>query len=211
MKCQKLELVEVAYDESGKKATLTFLDELEGIVREVQLQTQGYDESKKKFIDDPEKEEKVKGYVKDVFGTEFDEINSKVGNEYDVYIYDNFNHIVEFNIPNKFDPEDVGQIFPCTIVDVIDNQSMNKIEITVEVDEEHYLVNMPYSKRLNINGEPKYFKDPDKLERQKKTFEKKFGVPFEQRSEIIGEQTFVEVKKFGDNTYGDIKALKKSK
>ena len=54
-----LELVAVEYDQGGQKAVLTFLDSEQGFIRDVNFNKQQYDNDAGKFVDDPEKAEKV--------------------------------------------------------------------------------------------------------------------------------------------------------
>ena len=211
-KKEQLELVLVEFSESvGDKATLTFHDEDEGVIHEVTFQRKGYDEVNKKWLDDPEKKEKVEGQVKEVFGVTFEELNTKVGSKYDVYIYDGFCHVLEFNIPNKFQSDEVGQIYSVTIVSVEDNERMNKIEVIYDLDGTEYMSNMGYSKRIPLAGEMKFLKDPAKKERQLVNFKKKFHVDFDNRKEVVGKTLMVEVKDLNGNVYGDMKALPKPK
>ena len=54
---ENLELVAVEYQD--QKATMTFLDSEQGIIREVNFNKQAWDNDKNKFVDDAEKAEKV--------------------------------------------------------------------------------------------------------------------------------------------------------
>ena len=211
-KKEQLELVLVEYSETvGDKAVLTFHDEDEGVIHEVTFQRKGYNEDTKKWHDDPEKKEKVDKQIDEVFGTTFEQLNSKVGQKYDVFIYSNFCHVLEFSIPNKFQADEVGQIYTSTIVSVEDNERMNKIEVIYDVDGTEYMSNMSYSKRVPLGGEMKYLKDPAKKERQLANFKKKFHVDFKDRAEVIGKTLMVEVKDLNGNIYADMKALPKPK
>ena len=211
-KKEQLELVLVEYSDTvGDKAVLTFHDEDEGVIHEVTFQRKGYNEDTKKWFEDPEKKEKVDKQIDEVFGTTFDQLNSKVGQKYDVYIYSGFCHVLEFNIPIKFQADEVGQIYTSTIVSVEDNERMNKIEVIYDVDGTEYMSNMSYSKRVPLGGEMKYLKDPAKKERQLANFKKKFHVDFDNRKEVVGKTLMVEVKDLNGNIYADMKALPKPK
>ncbi|WP_028124756.1 hypothetical protein [Eremococcus coleocola] len=214
MKIEKnLELVAVEYNnENGSdKAELVFLNEEAGEVRRVTLQRSGYDNEAKKFVPDLEKAGKVNGYVKEVFGTTFEDLTNQIGVKKDVYIYGDFNHIVEFNIPKKFELNQVGEIMTGKIISITDNERLNKIEFIYDVDGDEYMSNMGYSVRVNIDSKMKLFKDPDKKKRQLNNFKNKFHVPFSEKDSLIGKTVMVEVKSVNGNVFGEMKAMKKPK
>ena len=67
-----LELVEVAYDNNGKKAILRFLDIENAELLEVNFNKQTYENGE--FIDDEKKEGQVEEWCKEYFDSSFDEI-----------------------------------------------------------------------------------------------------------------------------------------
>lgn len=197
---ENLELIEVAYENDKKKAVMTFLDVDRGEVLEVNFNRQSFNNGK--FVDDPEKAEKVDEWCKEYFDLEYDQLSKAVGRTMDVYHYDKFNSLWESTFAKKFEDEDVGQIFTAEIDEVVDDGIA--IRITYLVDGELYRSNMQYSKYVEARKE--WFADPVKKENQYDKFKDKFGVSVEDWEEIKGKQIMVEVKKaFNKFTYGDIK------
>ena len=72
-----LELIDVQYNNDNKKATLVFLDEERGEIREVNFNKQSFDNGK--YIDDPEKAKKVEEWAKELFGLTFDTLAQAIG------------------------------------------------------------------------------------------------------------------------------------
>ena len=202
------ELIEVAYENEGKKAILTFLDEENGEVLEVNFNKQGWDNGK--FVDDPEKAEKVDNWCQEYFETEFSKLTQKIGVKKDVYHYDNFNSLWESEFAEKFTEDMVGDILQATITDITDNGNMIIIQYTEKEVGTLYKSNMSYSKYLEQRKE--WFVDPVKKEKVYDKFKKKFGVDVTESDTIVGKEIMVEVKMaFGKFTYGDIKNPKWSK
>ena len=88
---KNLELVEVSYD--GQKAVLTFLDEEAGLIRTINFNKQSYNNDTKKFVDDPEKAEKVEQWCNVYFNATFDTLTDVLGQRKDIYVYDRFNSL----------------------------------------------------------------------------------------------------------------------
>ena len=99
-KRDNLELVNVAFENNGQKAVLTFLDKERAEVRTVNFNRQVYRDNK--YVADDAKAEKVDGWCHDIFGCEFTELPSCVGKKYTVYEYDDFNSLFEVQIITKF-------------------------------------------------------------------------------------------------------------
>ncbi len=116
---KNLELIEVEYSEDKKKVVLTFLDEENGQVLEVNFNKQSYDSTKNQYYDDPEKEEKVNKWCKEYFDTAFDKLNGCIGVKKDVYAYDKFNSLFEVEQISKFNVEQKGEMISTVIEDVI--------------------------------------------------------------------------------------------
>jgi hypothetical protein len=89
---EQLEIVDVVF-EDNKKATIIFLDEEHGEIREVNFNKQKYDQDTKKFVDDVEKAEQVEKWCDEHFGLKFDALAHAIGEKKDVYCYDNFNSV----------------------------------------------------------------------------------------------------------------------
>jgi hypothetical protein len=195
-----LTLVEVSYSNGDQKATLTFLDEERGEIREVNFNKQSYDNGK--YIDDPAKAEKVEGWCQDLFGCSFDQLEGKVGDTKDVYVYDRFNSLFEVSEVQKFTDDMVGQIFQTEVKEIVVDEFF--IRIRYEIDGNLYESKQTFGKY--VEPMKKWFLDPQKKEREYQKFENKYHVPVERKDELIGHPLMVEVKKaFGKFLYGDIK------
>ena len=207
---QDVPLIEVAYENNGKKAVLTFLDEKNGVILEVNFNKQDYDNTKNEFVDSQEKAEKVEEWCKEYFDTDFDNLTNAVGTKKDVYSYPDkgFSSLWKSDYPEKFDKDMEGQIFQTEIESVEDDGI--GIHIRYKIDENLYQTNMTYAKY--VENLKKWFDDPVKKEKQYDKFKDKFGVSVENADEIIGKEVMVEVKKaFGKYLYGDIKKPQWSK
>lgn len=199
---EKLALIEVEYQNDNKKAVLTFLDEENGQVLEVNFNKQAYDTVAKQFVDDAEKASKVDDWCYTYFDTTFDKLNQAVGQKKDVYKYDSFNSLWESDYAQKFDDEDVGKVFTATIKNIKDDGIA--IVIEYEIDNILYSSKMTYAKY--VENLKKWFEDPIRKEKQFEKFKNKFGVPVEDADQILEKEIMVEVKKaFGKFIYGDIK------
>lgn len=199
---EKLALIEVEYQNDNKKAVLTFLDEENGQVLEVNFNKQAYDTVAKQFVDDAEKASKVDDWCYTYFDTTFDKLNQAVGQKKDVYKYDSFNSLWESDYAQKFDSEDVGKVFTAILKNIKDDGIA--IVIEYEIDNILYSSKMTYAKY--VENLKKWFEDPIRKEKQFEKFKNKFGVPVEDADQILEKEIMVEVKKaFGKFTYGDIK------
>src|SRR4051812_42383017 len=105
---EQLELVDVTFEDV--KATLVFLDEDKGEIREVGFNKKSYDNDSSKFIDDPAKAEKVEGWCQEYFGLTFDRLAEAIGERKDIYAYDRFNSLFEVEMVEKFTKDEAGQI-----------------------------------------------------------------------------------------------------
>jgi hypothetical protein len=201
-----LELVDVVFE--GQKATLVFLHEDRGEIREVNFNKQSFDAASSKFIDDPEKAEKVDKWCEEYFGLPFERLAEAIGERKDVHAYDNFNSLFEVAMVSKFDDDMVGQIFEADIKEVIDDGK--KIAIRFEYEGNTYESKMTYADYLESRKE--WFVNPQKKDKQFKKFEEKFLVPVSQKDELVGKTIMVEVKKaMGKWVYSEIKPFRKPK
>ncbi len=203
---ENLELVAVEYQD--QKATMTFLDKEQGVIREVNFNKQGWDNDKRKFVDDPEKAEKIEKWCDELFGLTFDTLSQAIGQTKNVYVYDGFNSLFEVSQIDKFDSSMVGEIFSTTIDSIEDTGT--RISIKYEYEGKVYESKVNYGSY--VEALKKWFVDPNNKTKAFAKFEKHYGVPFEQKDELIGENIMVEVKKaFGKFTYGEVKKLKARK
>lgn len=203
---KELELVEVEFENDGKKAVMTFLDRERKEVRVVNFNKQSYKDGK--YVDDPEKEAKVEEWCTEYFGVPFKKLEGCVGTLHDVYVYDNFNSLFECDIVQKFGGDMEGQIYQTTVKEIIEDDY--NIRIKYEIDGDTYESKMQFGKFLKPTRE--WFVDPQKKEKVYEKFEEKFGVPVSQAESLIGHDLMVEVKRaFGTHLYGDIKKFPKKK
>lgn len=198
-----LELVEVTYD--GPKAEMIFYDEDNGIIRSVNFNKQSYDQATKKFVDDPEKAEKVEDWCQEFFGLSFDELTGAIGQRKDVYVYDGFNSLFEVDQVDKFTEEMLGDIFTTKIETIEDIGT--KIAVRYKYDGKLLESKFQYAKY--VEALKKFLTDPKEKDKAYEKFEKKFKVPFSQKDTLIGQSIMVEVKKAaGKWLYGEIKERK---
>ena len=197
---ENLELIEVVYQNDNKKAILTYLDEDKGEVLEVNFNKQSYENGK--FVDDPEKAEKVDEWCETYFETTFDKLTDSIGKRMNVYVYENFNSLWESKNTEKFDVKDKGKIFNTKITNVTDDGVA--IRINFEVENKEYESKMTYAKY--VEGLRKWFPNPQKQQKKYHEFEDKFGVSVENKDDIVGKDIMVEVKvAFGKFAYSEIK------
>lgn len=197
---KELELVNVEYESGNKKAVMTFLDRERHQVRVVNFNQQSYDNGK--YVDDPEKAQKVEQWCQDYFQTSFDRLTDCVGQKKDIYCYERFNSLWEVDQIEKFTVGMVGQIYQTEVKEITVDDYF--IKIRYEIEGKTYESKMTfgvYNKDLK-----EWFQDPQKKVMQYQKFEDKYHVPVERKDELIGHPLMVEVKAaFGTNYYGDIK------
>ena len=197
---KELELVNVEYESGNKKAVMTFLDRERHQVRVVNFNQQSYNNGK--YVDDPEKAQKVEQWCHDYFQTSFDRLTDCVGQKKDIYCYERFNSLWEVDQIEKFTVDMVGQIYQTEVKEITVDDYF--IKIRYEIEGKTYESKMTfgvYNKDLK-----EWFQDPQKKAMQYKKFEDKYHVPVERKDELIGHPLMVEVKAaFGTNYYGDIK------
>jgi len=205
---EALEIVDVAFEENNKKATVTFLDPDFGEIREVNMNKQKYDQDSKKFVDDETKATQVEEWCIEYFGVPFDRLAECIGDRKDVFCYDNFNSVFPVKMISKFDEEMVGQIFEVEIVHAEDDGK--KISLQFEYDGELYESKMQYADYLEARKE--WFINPQKRKKQYEKFEEKFGMLVGEIEQMVGKTVMVEVKKaMGKYVYSEIKPFPKKK
>lgn len=202
----QLELVDVTFED--KKAVLTFLDEERGEIREVNFNKQSYDNDANKFVDDPEKAEKVEAWCDEHFGLTFDRLAEAIGEKKDIYAYDKFNSLFPVKMVSKFEKDMVGQIMEIEIDNVEDDGKAIHIEFEYEGDT--YENKMTYADYLEVKKQ--WFVNPQKQKKQYEKFEEKFGIPVDRKEELVGQKAMIEIKlAFGKFVYVDIKPFPKKK
>lgn len=203
---KNLELVDVAYENDGKKVVMTFLDEERGEVRIVNFNRQAYDNGK--FVDDPSKAAKVDEWCEDFFGTKFNKLTDCIGQKKDVYVYDRFNSLFETKETEKFTPDMLGDI----ITTVIDEVQVDDLFIRVLYTDPNTGKQYESKQTLGkyVETLKKWFVDPIKRDKEYAKFEDKFGVPVTEKDALVGKNIIVEVKcAFGKFYYGEIKKFPK--
>lgn len=207
-KLELLELIEV--EQTAERTVFTFLDRDRGEVRDITWNTKKYDPDTNKWTPSQETMERVEGWAKEYFDTDYVGL-ANLGDQgitKDIYTYDKFNSLWESTQMAKFTKEDVGQIFSVTVTDVVEEVSGLKIKFDYEG--ETYQSNMGWAKYIEATKE--WFLDPIKKSKQQAKFEDKFGIAFENKEQLIGRDMMVEVSlAFGTAVYVEIKPFPKKK
>ena len=189
------------------KATVTFVDQERGEIREIAYNTKSYDEASGKFIVDAEKEKQVREKVERLYGVPFDQLGQAIDQTHDVYAYDKFNSLEPVTVVAKFDKDMVGQIIQADVTSVeADNVGLH---IQFEYEGDTYQSNMNYANYMEATKE--WFQNPQKRKKQEATFEKKFDISVDNKEELVGKQIMAEVKDFNGNIWIEIKAFPKKK
>ena len=213
MVLENLELIEVTYEDNMSKAVLTYLDEANGEIREVNFNKKSWDDSKSTFVDDPEKAKKVDEWCEEYFKLPFDKVTKAIGEKRDIYAYDNFNSLWEVEQIQKFDADMEGQILEMLCTEVVDDGKAVRIRFThkdPDMGSGVYQSNMSYADY----NEPRkmWFVNPQKKVRQYEKFEKKFSIPVSRKDELVGKILMIEVKKaMGKYIYAEVKPFPKKK
>lgn len=203
---EQLELVDVQFE--NQKATMVYLDEAHGEIREVSFNKQGYDKTSKKYVDDPIQAIKTEERCEEHFGLSFDRLAELIGEKRDIYCYDNFNSVYEVQQIEKFEDDMEGQIFETEIVKAVDDGK--KISLQFEYEGNLYESKMQYADYLEPRNE--WFVNPQKKEKQYKKFKEKFNMSVDEIDQMVGKVVMVEVKKaMGKYIYSEIKPFKKVK
>ena len=199
---ENLELIEVNYENNQQKAVLVFLDAERGEIREVNFNLQSFKDGK--YVDDPEKAEKVDKWCTDLFSCSFTQLPSCVGQKKTVYCYDRFNSLFEVDQVSKFTDAMKGKLYQTTIEEVkMDDYA---IRIRYKIEGNLYESKMTFGKYLeNLQ---QWFVDPIKKEKTLAKFKEKYGVDISEADSLTGHKLIVEIKSaFGTHLYGDCKPL----
>ena len=203
---KELELVSVEYENSDKKAVMTFLDMERKQVRIVNFNKQAYRDNK--YCDDPEKAEKVDQWCDEFFGCGFKDLPNCIGRKMDVYCYENFNSLWEIEQIERFTEDMEGLLIQTEIKEIVVDDYF--IKIRYEYEGKTYESKMTFGTYFKATKE--WYQDPVKKEQQYKRFLEKFHVPVEKKDSLIGHPLVVEVKSaFGNSFYGDVKKFPKGK
>ena len=202
----QLELVDVVYQD--KQVSLIFLDEERGEVREVKWNKQVFDSASNKYVDDEEKAKKCEDWAQEFFGLPFDNLAQAIGERRDVYTYDRFNSLYEVKIISKFSKDMVGQIMQVTVSEVDDDGTA--ILIKFEYEGDTYASRMRYADFLEVKKQ--FFINPIKQKKVYEKFHEKFGIPIEDKDQLVGQSVMIEIKlAFGKDVYVEVKPFPKKK
>ena len=122
---ENLQLVNVEYESEGKKAVLTFLDKERKEVRTVNFNKQVYKDGK--YVDDPDKAEKVEEWCKQFFMCEFKDLPKQIGSTKDVYCYEKFNSLFPVEQIEKFTADQLNEIITAKIKEIVVDDSAIRI------------------------------------------------------------------------------------
>lgn len=201
---ENLKLVNVEYENDGKKAVMTFLDAERREIRTVNFNKQSY--SNGKYVDDPAKAEKVDAWCKEFFDTTFKKLPEQIGTTKTVYCYQNFNSLFEVDQIEKFTADMKDQIYQTECKEVVVDD--NGIRIRYEIEGKTYESKMSWSTFYPEANQ--WFVDPQKKNKQIAKFEDKFGISIDNKDELVGKRLMVECKiAMGKYYYGDIKKFPK--
>lgn len=203
---KNLELVEAA--ENNNTLTLTFLDEEHGEIREVLFHKDKFDKDKNSWIKNDEQAKWANEKVQEYLGTSFENAVNAVGQKHDVYVYDRFNSLWESTSAEKFEKDEIGQIFQTVIDEVVDDGIA--ILTKFKWNDKNYQSKLTYAKYMETMK--KWFVDPQKKTKQYQKFEKKYNVPVESAlaGDLNGKTIMVEVKSAFGYPYADVKNLPKT-
>ena len=205
-KWENLELVNVEYENDSKKAVMTFLNEEEGTILEVNFNKQDFQNGK--FVDSEEKAAKVDEWCDKYFKLPFDKLAQAVGSKMDVYQYDKFNSLWESQQIEKYDKDMVGSIMEVVVTECFVDDTA--IRIRWEDDGKTYESKMTFAKYMEDRKE--WFINPQRKEKQEKKFEEYFGIPVDRCDELVGQTLMIEIKlAFKKFVYAEVKPLPKGK
>lgn len=203
-----LELVDVSYDNDGKKAVFTFLDMEARAVRIVNFNKQAYNATTGSYNDSDDKAAQVEEWCQTYFGLKFDSLSDAIGTKHDVYVYSDFNSLWESDIVEKFTDDMEGQLYQTEIKKVIVDDY--NIRVRYEIEGKTYESKMSYG--VYHEAMKAWFVDPLKKSRQMNKFKEKFLVDISEAATLEGHPLMIEVKKaMGKYLYGDMKSFPKPK
>lgn len=202
-KIEQLRLLAVEREEDYQ-ATLKLADLDSKLIYDVNFNKREFDRNTKKWIPSPEKADKVEKLCLEYVGFSFDELEEALGSNFDVYVYENFNSLWEVKFTNKFTDEHKGKSFQTTIDEIEDNGTA--ILIKYKWKGEPYQSKMTYADYSEDLKE--WFVNPQKRKKQLDKFGDKFGMPLEDKDELVGSKIIVNVKcAFGKFYYGEVTLL----
>lgn len=183
------------------KVILEFLNEQEGELRQIEWYTQLYDIPSKTWYADDKKMKQVENWSQEYFGLPYEDLEKAVGATKDIYVYEEYDSLWERVVP--FDEKDYGRTKKGKITEI--NLNPDTIEIIfVQKDGVKRRANMRFTEKRGDD----FYIIPKKKKKAINNFNKLFGVPIENREEVIGKEMMVQVDKaFGNVFYSKILGL----
>ena len=206
-----LALIEVT-EELGKNITLSFLDvDGAGSVYDVTWNLRKYNPDAKgqdKWEQSDEQEAQVEKWSQDVFGVPMVELKNLASGSLDnavrkdVHHYGSFNSLWEVSRIEKFSKDRVGEILTVTVKEI--SEDAKGFHVQFEEDDKTYAVTFTTAKYIEIIK--KFVNDPVKEEKAKVKFKDTFGIAYDEREKLVGEEIMVEIKlAFGQFPYTEAK------
>lgn len=193
----------------NEKFTLDFLSEEEGMLYEVSWNLRKWDNEatgNNKWVASEEQEQNVAKWAKEIFDVDVSELKNlgDKGIRKDVYHYGTFNSLWEVSRIEKFDKSRVGEIFPVTVSAI--EEDNKGIQVKFEEEGKTYSVNFGTSKYMETLN--RFVTDPVKRHKSLEKFRDTFGVSFDNKDVLIGQEIMIEVKlAFGKFVYVEAKKL----
>lgn len=208
-----LALIEVT-EQVGKNITLSFLDvDGAGSVYDVVWNLRKYNPDAKgqdKWEQSDEQEAQVEKWSQDVFGVPMVELKNLASGSLDnavrkdVYHYGSFNSLWEVSRIEKFSKDRVGEILTVTVKEI--SEDAKGFHVQFEEDGKTHAVTFTTAKFVEMLG--KFVNDPVKEEKAKTKFKDTFGITYDEREKLVGEEIMIEVKlAFGQFPYAEAKKL----
>lgn len=206
-----LVLIGVEYETDTGKAKLDFLDEPNEYVYAINIASKLYEEDQKKgvgaWVEDDEKKKKADEFCQEYLGCNFEEIESKVGEKFNVYVYDEFASLKPTVFIKRFDEGKKGKIFKVKVAEIIEDEK--GIHVRVLYKDEVYEKCFTFG--TYVKHMKKFVVNPITQKKQIKKFENTFKITYgdeEAMNNLIGSEQFVEVKvAFGTKAYIDFKKM----
>lgn len=203
-KFENLQLISVEYNENHTTATLNYLNSDSASILPVKIHTEKYDESSKTWQKDVEQEQRADETAKNELGVEgFDQLPGAIESTHDVYQYDNYYSLFERQGYDRFDEKYVDSSIVGEIKEVKDNDTA--ILIVFDFEGTDYASKLNYSKY--IKSLKKSLPVEGKKDKALERFQKKTGVSFDESESLIGKKGMFEIKKTGQYTWADLKAI----
>lgn len=203
-KFENLQLISVEYNENHTTATLNYLNSDSASILPVKIHTEKYDESSKTWQKDVEQEQRADEIAKTELNVEgFEQLPGAIDSTHDIYQYENYCSLFERQGYERFAEKYVDSSIVGEIKEIKDNGTA--ILIVFDFEGTDYASKLNYSKF--IESLKKSLPIEGKKEKALARFQKKTGVPFEEAESLIGKKGMFEIRKTGEYTWSDLKAI----